>query len=588
MMTGNAQLSAHELELSKVFNRDFDFRIPEYQRPYSWQPEHARQLLDDLSEALDREDDEPYFLGSIVLVKDEKNPEADVIDGQQRLTTLTILLATLRDLSTNPRFASELALMIEEPGSQLHGRVEKPRLALRPRDAEFFASNVQKPGSTVQMESMSDHYVSRDSLRAIRDNTLEFRKQLQSDSWPESRREQLSTLLSIRTLMVVVTTTDLDSAYRIFSVMNARGLNLEPTDIFKSQLVGSIDSDDTRKKYAEKWEDAEAFLGRSDFKDLFGHIRTIHTKQRPQKVILSEFPRQVLNSYIKTGRSSEFVDQVLQPYSEAYKQICNSSYESGAAGADEVNSWLRRLNRINNSDWRPVALWALHSQGDNPPWLADILRLLERLAASMLIRRVYATPRAQRYAEVLRDLDEKGLGLASPALQLSSAEIRNTREILDGDVYLHANSCRYILLRLDESLADIKSVWSDEKKITIEHVLPQNPTARSQWTKTFSNSDRELWTHRLANLVLLSRSKNSASQNFDFDKKKTQYFTGKTGVATFALTTQVLGHAKWDTKVLEHRQPELLQTLYSEWQLQDRPQVASGVDYRHRHRATSL
>ena len=120
--------------------------------------------------------------------------------------------------------------------------------------------------------------------------------------------------------MVVVTTTDLDSAYRIFSVMNARGLNLEPTDIFKSQLVGSIDSDDTRKICGEM-EDAEAFLGRSDFKDLFSHIRTIHTKQRPQKVILSEFPGKFSTPTSRPDgpRSSSIKSCSL--YSEAYKNL---------------------------------------------------------------------------------------------------------------------------------------------------------------------------------------------------------------------------------------------------------------------------
>ncbi|MDH3006746.1 DUF262 domain-containing protein [Gordonia alkanivorans] len=99
MLTSTAQLTAHELELLKVFSSDFDFRIPEYQRPYSRKPEHALQLLDDLGEALDEPGDEPYFLGSIVLVKRPEAAQADVIDGQQRLTTLTILLSVLRDMT---------------------------------------------------------------------------------------------------------------------------------------------------------------------------------------------------------------------------------------------------------------------------------------------------------------------------------------------------------------------------------------------------------------------------------------------------------------------------------------------------------
>ena len=86
-------IAAVEINLDKLFTDEYEFVIPEYQRPYTWGVEHAVQLLVDLQEALERDLDEPYFLGSIVLVKDAQSPRAEVIDGQQRLVTLTLLLA---------------------------------------------------------------------------------------------------------------------------------------------------------------------------------------------------------------------------------------------------------------------------------------------------------------------------------------------------------------------------------------------------------------------------------------------------------------------------------------------------------------
>ena len=108
MMDAMQQLEAREVPLNKVFCGDYDFHIPEYQRPYAWQVEQAGQLLEDLVEAMDRGGDEPYFLGSIVLVKSPNAARAEVIDGQQRLTTLTILLAVLRDSTTNPELAKQI------------------------------------------------------------------------------------------------------------------------------------------------------------------------------------------------------------------------------------------------------------------------------------------------------------------------------------------------------------------------------------------------------------------------------------------------------------------------------------------------
>ncbi len=77
---------------------------------------------------------------------------------------------------------------------------------------------------------------------------------------------------------------------------------------------------------------------------------------------------------------------------------------------------------------------------------------------------------------------------------------------------------------------------------------------------------REFWTHRLANLVLLSRRKNTQARNFDFERKKNQYFQKK-GVATFAITSQVLSVSEWTPEVLEERQSNLIGKLKSEWRL---------------------
>jgi hypothetical protein len=209
----------------------------------------------------------------------------------------------------------------------------------------------------------------------------------------------------------------------------------------------------------------------------------------------------------------------------------------------------------------------LRNYQDDPAWLDSFLRKLERVATSLLIRRVYATPRITRYADLLRQLDNDGLGLDSPAFELTPKEKSDTLRALDGDVYLHTQGRRYLLLRLDEILAKTPGVQYQHKLITVEHVLPQNPANKSKWLRDFNDNQRAEWTHRLANLVLLNRTKNSEAQNYEFDVKKSKYFSGKNGVATFALTSQVLGTAKWNPKTLEVRQQELVSAMSNEWNL---------------------
>ena len=136
------KISGAEYPLAKIFSSEFEYVIPSYQRPYAWTVDQASELFDDLYDFYRSELDEGYFLGSIVLIKEEGKPAAEVIDGQQRLTTLTILLAALAARSA-PDDRALLKNYIVEAGNKFEQLAAKPRLTLRERDKEFFAKYVQ-------------------------------------------------------------------------------------------------------------------------------------------------------------------------------------------------------------------------------------------------------------------------------------------------------------------------------------------------------------------------------------------------------------------------------------------------------------
>ena len=172
-------LTAGEFALRKIFSSDYEFMIPDYQRPYAWGKEQALQLLDDLEGALARDTDEPYFLGSIVLVKAGSDPRAEVIDGQQRLTTLSILFAVLRDLTENPKLAAELAKVVVEPGEILAGTQAKPRLTLQEARRQVLRRPSPDRGSHRGTRvALDDAHLKTDAQKAIRDNTAALRERL--------------------------------------------------------------------------------------------------------------------------------------------------------------------------------------------------------------------------------------------------------------------------------------------------------------------------------------------------------------------------------------------------------------------------
>lgn len=139
----STKIKGAEYPLSKIFSSDFDYEIPSFQRPYAWTEEEAGDLFDDLYDFYVSEaDDEQYFLGSIVLVKEDDKPYSEVIDGQQRLTTLTILLAAITSkLSGEDK--DDFKTYIIEPGRASQGLASKPRVHIRKRDNDFFQKYIQ-------------------------------------------------------------------------------------------------------------------------------------------------------------------------------------------------------------------------------------------------------------------------------------------------------------------------------------------------------------------------------------------------------------------------------------------------------------
>lgn len=554
-------LSAHEYPVSKIFCDDYLFQIPSYQRPYSWTIEQASELVMDLQEYIKGKKGEieslnPYFLGSIVLIKGDK-ADSEVIDGQQRLTTLTILFSVLRYLIEDTDIKNEITKYLGQKGSKLLKTKDTFRILLRPRDKEFFQRNIQHDDGIEALFSSKDEL--EDSLLNIKKNAKCICDILKNE--PQEELFRLTQFVLIGCYLVVVATPDNDSAYRIFSVMNDRGLDLTATDILKSNIIGKI-PDSEKNNYTDKWEDIEESIGRESFSDLFSHIRMIYRMSKPQGTLVKEF-----DEYVKPKENPEkFINDTLIPCSEAYTNIINENFSSEEK-AESINAALGWLNSIDNSDWVPPAIEYLTKNKNQPEMLLSFLKKLERLASCMMIFRGNINYRIKRYSEILTWIRSgKDLLSENSPIHLTHDEIDNTLSALNGNVYESTRTRLMILLRLDSILSDSTAKY-DHKIITVEHVLPQNPEASSKWVDWIPDEEkRRSLVHRLGNLALLSRAKNSSAKNYELDKKKKSYFMVN-GVSPFALTTQVLSKNEWTENVISERQIEYMEKLTKEWDL---------------------
>lgn len=562
----HVEIKGEQHSVGEMFSERYAFVVPPYQRPYAWMTEQAGELLDDLLGYLGNDDEpiadmNPYFLGSVVLIKGDR-PEAQIVDGQQRLITLTILLAVLRSL-VGAEFAESITRRLYEPADPLNNVPNRYRIHPKERDVHFFQHYVQSEGG-IQRLCSQVHPDLSESQRNIRENALLFHGKL--TALPEARRVRLAQFIVQRCLLIAVSTPDLDSAYRIFSVLNDRGLDLTVADLLKAEVIGQIPPAE-QQEYTERWELLEERIGSKDFSEFFGHLRAIYGTPRAQAAVLDEFRLYVVPV---AQDAQHLVDDHILPLGSAYYVVKNAAYEHGdAEWAERINLLLKWLQRIDNSDWMPPAIRYLARYHDQPERLERFFKELERLAASLMIRRQFAHRRQPRYHQLLRAID-RGEDLSKPAspIQLTPLEREETANALSGDLYLMAATPRnYVLQRLDSSLAGSGAVYNHHI-ITVEHVLPRNPSRGSEWMMWFPSEEmRARWVHRLGNLVLLTREKNRQAYNYDFATKKRAYFMARNGVSPFALTTQVLHEQEWTPQVVERRQHKLLEHLRQVWRL---------------------
>lgn len=178
----------HVRTVGQIFSDAYAFEVPSYQRSYAWEEDQVRKLLSDFLDAMDnkRKSGGVYLLGSIGLIKSPNDSQSKVINGQHRLTTLTIMLGILRDLATEEEKRVDRQTYIFQKANAERGTSERFRVLLRNRDRPFFLKHVQQPGAT---NTLPDLGILRGSQYRIATNVHCLRERLEALN--ENRRDEL-------------------------------------------------------------------------------------------------------------------------------------------------------------------------------------------------------------------------------------------------------------------------------------------------------------------------------------------------------------------------------------------------------------
>lgn len=527
--------------------------MPPYQRSYSWDVEEAQALLTDLGEIVESGD--VHFIGAIVLVR-ENNGGYLIVDGQQRLTTLTILLSVLRDMETDPKWIADIHNLIGDDAKLDTSRAPSWRITLNHIDGPFFREAIQAPGATLTSEIEPND---GESQKRMVQNAAYFAKEVRALS-PESRRK-LAKAIQEQLMLVKVVVEDWDGGYNVFRVLNTRGKAPNSHDIIKTDLLENANlSAKDASEFSREWSEHEARLGGSGFDDLLSQIRALHT--RKNKKGATEFRKAVIGRQGNGAR--DFLSKDLPAYVDAYVTISSGEAKFSAL-SEEINVALNYLRLIDHQLWRAPALKFLVNHNGPPQTALDFFNNLERFAYAAMM--VITEPRArQRRYQRLSDAadDPRQLLSNNGPLALTKDERRKIIERLEGRFGAFAQR-RAMALRLNGVIAGGRALGPNDRA-TVEHVLPRTLPDDSPWKTAWpgSGTHREL-VDTIGNFALLTQRTNLAADNLGFVEKKALYFAD--GEPEFALTKDIEGQINWTPDIVRTRTTQLAAILADTWQL---------------------
>lgn len=548
------EIVSSKVKLMEIFSEKFWFLIPEYQRSYVWEDDNIMELLDDLFFAYENKPDNEYFLGSLVLKKleNEEFPEYEVLDGQQRLTTFFIMLAVLRDLIENPKNKNQMQEKIYQEEDEFNGVPERSRITYKIRDNidDFIKSYIIEENGTIKEEELNNLREEKNiSVSHMANAILILRREL-------SKKENIfefAKYLNRKALFIYVSTSNTEDAFRMFTILNDRGIPLTSADILKSENIGALGSDKEKQKYAQLWEDIEAKYG-DGFDRFLQFIRTILVKEKARANLLDEFKEKVYDKKVLM-RGKETFDLV-EEYSDIYEKIIDLQ-DSNLSNKFKNLITIMKIG-LRSEDWIPPLL--SYFEKFKYKNLDEFLTKLEYKFAGDWICGITPTKRLDAMNNIL-----KKIGNCSNSdevledeniFNINKEELKNS---ISGDIYQKQFS-KYVLLKLEYLMSDNTVHLSSFNCISVEHVLPQNPKNDSEWNKIFTKDERAKWTNKLGNLVLISKRKNSSLGNCDFKEKKEKYL--KSRIDAFnGSKVFIESNDKWTVDVLQDRQAKNIKML---------------------------
>ena len=545
------QFATSAVTVSQLLSGSHTYRMPEFQRPYSWPDDRAVQLFDDLEStcvgsSTGASTATEYFLGALIVTQNTPRAPILIVDGQQRLVTLTAILAILRDHLPQGEFRDRLQERIERPADQAADYQRSPRMELREIDQDEFVRWVVTDGGTTCLPGASEMRSTARLLDALNQLRANFPKTNQDFI------RRLATFILNNCSFVLITANSMDDAYKLFKSVNNPGLPLNDLSLARTELLGPSAHDPRLcAQIASAWDEIEEQIGEEEFRK---YVVTVASLVMPGSSDQELFT--AIRQISRDSRLSSEFNRKLREFLLAYRGLDTASIDFGVDSA-RINRHIACLLNTPFDTWRPAALFWL-TQGRSARESLDFFRALDAICLALQVLNIKGKAIARRFELIMDAIANNTVtSRTTSPIYVTESEARSIRERIASPLK-KAPYLKNLLLRLNVAASPREIPPYLPTEVEIEHILPQRPGPNGTWNKWFPDtSERERLTHLLGNMTLLTSRKNKTASNLPFDQKKERIFSLQENNC-FALTVSLASHAHWTPEALLRRHNELL------------------------------
>lgn len=525
-------------------------KVPKYQRSYAWEEQHILDLLHDIDNS---GFDKKYFIGTIVVVKTNGNSE--IIDGQQRLATVSIMFSVMQDIAiregADKDFCKDYLSKKEfstEDGSSTH----KPKLVLNDKDNNFYRKIV------IEREKFDPKKESHKRILAAYNTILKF---LNKQDKVVEYIVKLEKFLENKLEIVVVGVTDEADAYTIFETLNDRGLALSQVDLIKNYLFAKSP---TRVSEAqEKWTAVTSIVeANGGEQEILQYIRYFWsskygmTRERDlfRKIKESvETEEQAINFLVELENSVKYYIAILSADNDFWNNF------------HDCKNYIHTFKELRLTQNRPLLLSIL-KQFDNKNISKSIKLLVDWSIRNLIVGKSSGTLELEfsNQAKAINNRNVKN----SEELQksINDNELVATDEQFKEQFRLKTFSkhaiARYFLREIEDYTASNtpeKSTIKNPNVVNLEHILPQNDW-KDRWPN-FDDEEHKSYYKRIGNMTLLNKKQNSEQKSDAFEKKKEEAYKN----SEIIITKKLADYDAWNPADIEKRQKELADIAVKVW-----------------------